>query len=451
MRKLNSWLIVSSILLVIFMVGCSEKGTEQPSDQGQEPPVTGQQPPENKPDDVEVPIKTDPVTLTVLDGNGLNEEDFALLVADPLKKKYPHITVEKITGSTAQLVASGQTPDLLFNHNGNFGLYSDLELLMDLSDLMKKHQVDLGKFNPAIAKAVAYEGEGQVNGIPYSVQIGATYYNMDLFDQFGVDYPEDGMTWQDAIEVGRKMSRFRTEDGVAIRGLDTYDLMRFQRLLGSSVYDPASNKATLNTPEWRKIFELQKQILDIPYNVWTDGELQKGQSPVTNFLDTRISAMYVVFNLLPRLKEPTEAGLRWDVAQHPSFPERPNVYSDVDAHLGIVTSVSKHKDEAFLVLASMVSDEVQSAMVRSTGRVSPLKDSKYKELFAADLPHAQGKNLASIFKSDMAESPLRPLHFGEANKILRAAFYDYYANNKDVNSALREADEKLNQYLESRQ
>ncbi|TMV47640.1 extracellular solute-binding protein [Paenibacillus mesophilus] len=393
-----------------------------------------------------VPAETAaPVTLMMLDGNGLSDSDFQVMFVDPIKKKYPHITVKKTaTTNINNLIAAGETPDLITTHNGNFGPYQDLKLMYDLSELAKLYKLDVSRFDPVVVQAMAVTGPTALNAVPYALNFSALYYNKDLFDAFGVAYPKDGMTWDEAIELGKRMTRKLGD--TQIRGLDPYAVTRFQRILGNTFYDTKTNKATLNTPEWKSIFELSKLIISIPGNEWTDAELKNSISPDTNFHTKRISAMYGGNNMTSKLEEPTKNGLNWDVAQYPSLPSRPNVYNDIDAHLTFITSTSKHKDEAMKVLVELVSDETQMNLVRKTARKSPLSDKKFEVAFAADLEFAKGKNHAGMFKSKMINSPVRPRYTTEASNLLKTAFYDYY-KGKDVNTALREADEKLNQFL----
>ncbi|MEF3306505.1 ABC transporter substrate-binding protein [Paenibacillus sp. GYB003] len=386
-----------------------------------------------------------PVTLTMLDGNGLSDADFEVMFVKPIRTKYPHITVKRTsTTNIANLIAAGETPDLITTHNGNFGPYQELNLMYDMSELARLNKLDTSRFDPVVMQAMAVTGPAALNAIPYALNFSALFYNKDLFDSFGVAYPKDGMTWDEAIELGKRMTRKLGD--VQIRGLDPYAVTRFQRILGNTFYDPKTNKSTLNTPEWKSIFELSKTILSIPGNEWTEAELKNAISPETNFYGSRISAIYGGNNMIFRLAEPTRSGLNWDVAQYPSLPARPNVYNDIDAHLTFITSTSKHKEEAMKVLVELVSDETQMELARKTARKSPLADKRFEAAFAADLEYAKGKNITGMFKSKMINSPVRPKYTTQATNFVKEAFYDYY-RGKDVNTALREADDKLNQFL----
>ena len=46
-----------------------------------------------------------------------------------------------------------------------------------------------------------YAVEGKTWAIPSGMNPLVVYYNQDLFDQYGVPYPENGWTWDDFLSV----------------------------------------------------------------------------------------------------------------------------------------------------------------------------------------------------------------------------------------------------------
>jgi len=43
--------------------------------------------------------------------------------------------------------------------------------------------------------------EGQLWGIPAGVDLWVMYYNKDLFDRYGIPYPEPKWTWDDFVDT----------------------------------------------------------------------------------------------------------------------------------------------------------------------------------------------------------------------------------------------------------
>jgi multiple sugar transport system substrate-binding protein len=142
--------------------------------------------------------------------------------------------------------------------------------------------------------------------------------------------------------------------------------------------------------------------------------------------------------------------VNWDIAQFPQYPEKPGVSGKVDAHLMLVTKTSKHKDDAMKVLNVVTSDEVQLQMVRKTLRVSPLKAKEMKDQYGADLAYLKGKNLQAIFKGKIEAAPIYSSYDGIGRTIAFQQFYDnFLPGKKDLNTALNDADDLINQKLEA--
>lgn len=73
-----------------------------------------------------------------------------------------------------------------------------------MKDLIKRHNIDLSRFEPSIISALEKMSGGGLYGLPLYNDRMALYYNKDIFDKFGVPYPKDGMTWDEVIELSIK-------------------------------------------------------------------------------------------------------------------------------------------------------------------------------------------------------------------------------------------------------
>lgn len=236
----------------------------------------------------------------------------------------------------------------------------------------------------------------------------------------------------------------RVDGGASYKGFHAYGLTRMQRVLGNTYYDPKTVKATLNTPEWKFIFETFMRIYTIPGNETKNPPTDGGDVP---FMKDKNLAMLASNNYFAQLEAATKDGLNWDVAQFPSLPQRPNIFTDVDAHQLFIPNMTKNADAAMQVLLVLTSDEVQMLAAKTYAKLSPLKDPKFKQSLGADLPYLKGKKVASVFKSSIGISPFRDEYAGQAGTILNDEFNLAYAGKKDINTALRDADEKLNKYI----
>ena len=385
------------------------------------------------------------VTLKLYPGQMITSEDMELMVNGPLRKKYPHLSVEVIDRTNNSLenqVATGGQLDLITTWNGSMSANMNLGIFEDIEPLAKKQGLDLGRFDPQALETIReIADDKKLYGLPYNVQFNALYYNKDIFDKFAVSYPKDGMFWEDAIELAKKLSR--EADGVAYRGLDPDTISRMSFPLSLEIVDARTNKVLINSEPYRKLFEMGYKVYTIPGNKPAKWSV----SSYDAFIKDKTVAMSAHVNLFPYIAQVPE--FNWDIAQYPSYKERPNVYGMYDLHIMSVSKTSKYKDETIKVLEVLFSDETQMIATRRTGRVSPLKDPKFQQAYGADMPILKGKHLEAIFKSKPAPAPRLSTHYSKASSIMRTHFQNYVDGKTDLNTALRSAEEEIVKYIQA--
>jgi multiple sugar transport system substrate-binding protein len=425
-----------TVASVIAVVGCSSSEPAKTA----APPSTGT---ETKALAAAPAPSNEPVTLSILFDTGVpTDAEFDEIYIKPLKQKYPNITLQRVTGKIDEMVAAKTVPDIIYSFTGRMYVYDNLKILQDMTPLAKKQGFDITRIDPVVLDSIYLTKPGQLTAIPFAMNFGALYYNTDLFDKFGVSYPSDGLTWDQTIDIGKRLTRM--DGGVQYRGFHAYGLTRMQRVIGNTYYDPKTLKGTLTSPEWKYIFDTFMKIYTIPGNETKNPPTDGGDGP---FMKEKVLAMLASNNYFPQLEVATKEGLNWDVAQFPSLPQRPNVFTDVDAHQFVIPNTSKNMDAAMQAVATFTSDDVQLLGARKYTKLSGMKDPKFKQQLGADLPYLKGKKVASIFKSSIGISPFRDEYAGQAGTILNDEFLQAYQGKKDINSALRDADERLNKYI----
>ncbi|CAG7630669.1 ABC transporter substrate-binding protein [Paenibacillus allorhizosphaerae] len=394
--------------------------------------------------DKPVTLKVAPIIISITD------EDFKTLLADPVKKVQPNITLELVKpgkGTNIEdLIAAGSPPDLLLTWNGRLLYTKEMDLLEDMTPLLTKHKVDLNRFEPAAIEAIKMVSDkGELYALPFALQHYALYYNKDIFDKFGVPYPKDGMTWEQTVELAKKVSREDT--GTVYRGMGIQNLASLHYPLSLGAVDAKTNKAVIQNEQWKKVFELGKSIYGIegnaPKKFFNDDD--------DAFVKNRIIAMLPAVNMIPRLMEAEKEknDLNWDIAQYPSFPERPNMYAMMNTHVVAVTKSSKNKDAAVEVMKVLTSDEVQLISSQKTARLTSLKSPEIVKAFGTDIPSLKGKHVDSIFKSKHAPGVVMSEYLGKATTILRDQFTQYFNGGKDANTALRDSEESINKMIQT--
>ncbi|CAG7638390.1 ABC transporter substrate-binding protein [Paenibacillus allorhizosphaerae] len=388
-----------------------------------------------------------PVTLKIYMWDAIfQEEAFQKLIAEPVKKKYPNITLQQVVrGPNAQpesiVTSDDNAVDIIMAWNDVLVQFQDLKLLGDITPDVKKAGLDLGRFDAQVLDGMRDGDKKEIlYGLPFAQDFYALFYNKDLFDKFGVAYPKDGMTWEDAIELAKKLTR--EDGGVQYKGLDPEGPEKLGNALSLPFVDAKTQKATLDTEGWKRVFDTLKQIYSIPGNQNT---ISNHAGTVNRFAKDKNVAMYASHGVVSGL---AQSDVNWDIAQYPSFKDKPNLYGMVKAYALCITTTSKHREQAMQTLQVMTSDEVQLAYTKSTAMLSALKNPEMNKHFGEDLPLLKGKHIEGIFKSKPAPFVAQSTYSGKARPSLEAKFKDVMAG-KDINTALREAQEEATKQIDA--
>ncbi|WP_028047283.1 ABC transporter substrate-binding protein [Cellulomonas sp. URHE0023] len=148
----------------------------------------------------------DPVTLSLAGWSLATTPEFQEL-ADAFHAENPNITVELKEYDAANYdtqmiadLAAGSAPDVYVLKNlKNFYTYQSGGQLVDVSDVSE----GLGD---EVSGLKAYEVDGATFGVPYRQDSWYLYYNKDLFDAAGVEYPDGSWTWDDYADAAEKLT-----------------------------------------------------------------------------------------------------------------------------------------------------------------------------------------------------------------------------------------------------
>ncbi|MFE5318069.1 ABC transporter substrate-binding protein [Paenibacillus sp. NPDC056579] len=381
-----------------------------------------------------------PVTIKIYQWVAVSDDQWQQLFVEPVKKKYPHITLEQVVrgkgSNPEELVASGEFPDV-FTISNDVRSYSTLGLTQDMGPLIKKENIDISKFDPAFLER--NKVDGKTVAFPLYSSPTALYYNKDIFDKFAVSYPKDGMLWEDIVSLAKQVTK--SDAGFQYKGLHPQSIFAMKGGVPIDLLDANTDAPTINNDQWKQLLTLYASLMSIP------GNEPKGTAfadVVNAFVKDKNTAM-VISNVMPSLQEATKNGLNWDMVQLPSYKGYEGLKGLGDTMYIGVNKVSKNQDDAMKVVSVLTSDEVQTVMAKKYGYYPVLASKAVKDSFGAEMEFLKGKNVQAIYKGQIA--PYKPSSMYSAHadvrKIFNAKVADTVAGKKDVNTALREAEEEI--------
>jgi multiple sugar transport system substrate-binding protein len=105
--------------------------------------------------------------------------------------------------------AGGTGPDVFMNQTAYFLTLQNANAAEPLNDLIKRDNIDLSKYNKLALDI--YTQNDKVYILPKDFDSVALIYNRDLFDRYGVPYPDDTLTWNPRdggtfLELAKRMT-----------------------------------------------------------------------------------------------------------------------------------------------------------------------------------------------------------------------------------------------------
>lgn len=147
-----------------------------------------------------------PVTITYSNfiSNGGNEDNLKTIV-DAFERDNPDITVDVQTAAYADYftklqtdLAAGTEADVFDVDAGSFANIQANGVLAEMTG------VDDSKYRTSVLDS--YKVDGKQYGLPTSFSNVVLFYNKDLFDAAGVDYPTSDWTWADEQAAAEQLT-----------------------------------------------------------------------------------------------------------------------------------------------------------------------------------------------------------------------------------------------------
>lgn len=196
-----------------------------------------------------------------------------------------------------------------------------------------------------------------INGSYYGIPAGFTthclYFNKDIFDQAGLEYPTGDWTWDDVTSASRTI--IQKVDGV--KGLafsmkpDPYDYEMYLWSNGTAYMDGQGNlKGSLNS-------EKSAQVLEFFQDMEKEGIAAVTEKNGSDEMKSGKAAMFIYGSWA--LGEFTEQGLNYGVAEIPSFKGSGQKSVSVLSSSGIAMSKdSKYKEAAWEFIKYWTGEEL---------------------------------------------------------------------------------------------
>jgi multiple sugar transport system substrate-binding protein len=156
-------------------------------------------------------------------------------------------TVEKIVVQSL----AGVGPDLFDCYdNSQLAAYVRSGIAMDLTDDLPRYGIDLNAVWPCLKPIIYYGGRAFAH--PGNANAPAIWYNKDIFDAAGVPYPQNGWTWEEFIEIAKRLTKYDergrpVQSPLLINDTEWYRI--FPTQWGAHKYTAEGTRSAWDSPE----------------------------------------------------------------------------------------------------------------------------------------------------------------------------------------------------------
>lgn len=449
-KRLKVLLVMMLSLLLIF-AACSnsadspdtnnnEQNNNTANEQANE---TGNEEEEEDDADEVGDLWSEPVTLRV--AVGASEEMFEEIYKKPAEEAFPNLTVEQVDFAPNKEVIeeafmAGVVPDIIYGGSAvQLHVYEEYDLLTDHDVLIERHNFDIDLYNAGFIELIrSHSKEGELWALPIDMTRYALHYNKDIFDMFGVEYPEDGMTWQEVVDLARRVTGER--NGVQYYGLmlPAFDVTLSN--VSAPLVDPNTDEPLFTEVHYfADLFRLYEEV-------YINQGVDPATSAITAFIGDRNLAMlptYFLYSGWTGLQTATEEGMNWDIVTFPIWDKDHQYGAMAGGRWLAVTDYSEYKDQAFQVMAFWLDRERVVEITESTLTVpyNPSATQEFIDEHGVD-ELIQDKNISALFKYPTLENRHEVSKYQyDLYPLVLEYIDDFIQGGKDINTLLRELNE----------
>ena len=199
---------------------------------------------------------------------------------DEFENQNPDIKVEMETTPWDQYwvkleaaTTGGNMPDVVTMHSSESYKYMSQDVLMGLNEVIEENNIDMSEFTEGLADF--YTLEDELYAIPKDASVVGLWYNKEIFDNAGVEYPDDTWTWETLREAAIEL----TDESAGIYGFASHigtetGYWPFIYQNGGEVFADDNTRSGLNTPEAQEALAFYRDIALVDHSSPTIQELQ---------------------------------------------------------------------------------------------------------------------------------------------------------------------------------
>lgn len=324
-------------------------------------------------------------------------EDLDTIIA-AFEEANPDITIEVSTAPFADYftllqadMVSGDAPDVFELNYESFVTFAANDTLLNISEALTSD----APYYPRALEAFQYEGEQLA--LPETFSTVLLFYNADLFDQAGIDYPTEDWTWTDVIAASEAIQALGDDYWGLFSPTQFWEFYKKAAQNGEChFFNEDMSESTINSEACVSTLEMMVDFMNSGI-MPTQAQLS-GVSDSELFLNGKLGMIVTGIWMFGAF---ADADFNWDVQIEPAI----NQHAHHFFANGVAVSATTENPEAAAKWAEFLTASEIAATVRvdSAWELPALDKPEYFESYLSQTPPA---NRAAVFKA--LESPVTP-------------------------------------------
>lgn len=263
---------------------------------------------------------------------------------------------------------SGGLPDVFNMSQDRFYFYAENEALLDLQPYWDQYGVDTTLWGTGLVDPYRWGDEGDLYAGPVNWDTIGIYYNKDMFDAAGLDYPTSAWTWDDFAAAAEALTNAEADVyGAAVFNEYQAGYPNFIAATGTTpIVDADRTTCTLTEPASLEALNFLKSLQDAGYMPTVS--ILGGSSADDAFAYWAAGRVAMITGgswKLPQALEEVE--FNWDVVQLPRHPETARTRSILHSVGYVASAETENPDLAANLVLFLVSDEGQRFFAEAGG------------------------------------------------------------------------------------
>jgi len=227
--------------------------------------------------------------------------------------------------------------------------------------------------------------QGKIYAVPHKLDSSVLFYNKDLFKQAGLDPEKAPANFTEMLADARKITAL----GHGITGFDlagncggcgVYTLFPYAWAAGEPVLSDDGKKVSIDTPAFKSIFGLYKQMSDEKL-VDSSDKAQDGSTWPANFEAGKVGILPLGSPIVGDLLKQTK--FQWGVAPLMA-PDGSGTATFIGGDVAGISATSKHRAQAWDFLKWTLEDNAQVEIIAKNGDLPGRTDLAGNKYTAAD-------------------------------------------------------------------